>query len=126
VLILTNIGKVYSFGYNGYGNLGLGDTANRNIPNLIHFEFDGMPVDIRAGDHHSIIFTDTNKVYSFGRNDDGQLGLGDTVNRNIPTLIEDFDILTSYILILSQNLLEGGVIKVNDENISIPYSKKFE
>lgn len=125
-LVLTDKGKVYSFGDNGFGALGIGNYDDKNIPTLINFDFDGMPVDIRAGDHHSIIFTDTNKVYSFGRNDDGQLGLGDTVNRNIPTLIENFNILTSYILILSQNLLEAGIIKVDGENISIPYSKKFE
>jgi alpha-tubulin suppressor-like RCC1 family protein len=38
--------------------------------------------------HHSLILTDTNKVYSFGYNNVGQLGLGDTSNRNTPTLID--------------------------------------
>jgi alpha-tubulin suppressor-like RCC1 family protein len=39
------------------------------------------------GGNHSLILTDTNKVYSFGRNSNDQLGLGDTTDRNIPTEI---------------------------------------
>jgi alpha-tubulin suppressor-like RCC1 family protein len=38
--------KLYSFGKNQYGQLGLGDTVNRNIPTLIDFEFNGIPIYI--------------------------------------------------------------------------------
>ena len=34
---------------------------------------------------HSIIVTDDNKVFTWGRNDRGQLGHGDTVRRDEPT-----------------------------------------
>ena len=125
-LILTNKNKLYSFGQNNYGQLGLGDNDDRYIPTLLDFEFDGKPVDIQMGDYHSIIFTDTDKVYSFGRNIDGQLGLGDTEDKNNPMIIEDFSVLTPYVLTLSQNLLEAGFIEVNEEKIILPYSKNFE
>ncbi|XP_013393987.1 protein RCC2 [Lingula anatina] len=45
---------------------------------------------------HSIIITTEGKAYSFGRNDKGQLGHGDTKRRDLPTLIEflkDFNIV---------------------------------
>jgi alpha-tubulin suppressor-like RCC1 family protein len=49
---------------------------------------------------NSLILTDTNKVYSFGDNNYGQLGLGDTSNRTIPTLIENFDVFIGIKLLL--------------------------
>lgn len=45
---------------------------------------------------HSAVITVEGKVYSWGRNDTGQLGHGDTVRRDIPTLIDsltDFNIV---------------------------------
>lgn len=125
-LILTNKNKLYSFGQNNYGQLGLEDNIDRYVPTLIDFPFDGKPVDIQMGDYHSIVFTDTDKVYSFGRNINGQLGVGDIEDKNVPTLIEDFSVLTPYVLTLSQNLLEAGFIEVNGEKITMPYSKIFE
>ena len=37
---------------------------------------------------HTVCVTTEGKCYSFGRNDKGQLGLGDSVSRNRPTLIK--------------------------------------
>ena len=37
---------------------------------------------------HSLIVTDDGKVYTWGRNDRGQLGLGDLVRRDEPTEVE--------------------------------------
>jgi len=39
--------------------------------------------------HHNILVNkNNNKVYSFGKNNYGQLGLEDNVNRTIPTLLD--------------------------------------
>jgi alpha-tubulin suppressor-like RCC1 family protein len=45
-MILTDTGKIYSFGSNRYGELGLGDNNNRNTPTLINQTFNGKPVNI--------------------------------------------------------------------------------
>jgi alpha-tubulin suppressor-like RCC1 family protein len=45
-MILTNTNKIYSFGHNGYGQLGLGHNTNKNIPTLINYQFDGNPIKI--------------------------------------------------------------------------------
>jgi alpha-tubulin suppressor-like RCC1 family protein len=45
-LILTDANKVYSFGYNYYGGLGLGDTTDRNVPTEITTSLDGNPIQV--------------------------------------------------------------------------------
>jgi len=44
-------------------------------------------LQVAAGKSHSIILDLNNNVWTFGRNNEGQLGLDDTTNRLIPTLI---------------------------------------
>ena len=38
---------------------------------------------------HHFAVTDKGEVYAWGRNEKGQLGLGDTKDRKVPTLIKD-------------------------------------
>jgi alpha-tubulin suppressor-like RCC1 family protein len=87
VLLEKNTKNVYSFGWNDRGQLGLGDNINRSIPTLLNFEFDGNIINISLGEHHSMVLTDKNKIYSFGHNSYGQLGHGDNSNKYVPTLI---------------------------------------
>ncbi|MDR1614634.1 MAG: hypothetical protein LBS26_03590 [Campylobacteraceae bacterium] len=77
---LSNDGKVYAAGYNGPGQLGLGDTTD-------HIDFtevtsiSGVSA-IAAGGAHSFALTNDGKVYATGRNDYGQLGLSDNTDRS--------------------------------------------
>jgi alpha-tubulin suppressor-like RCC1 family protein len=94
-MAIDTTGRLHTWGYNGYGQLGLGDTANRNTPALNNF-FGGVAVDHVSGvqDNHyggganpgsHVLARLTNgKVYSWGFNGYGQLGLGDTTNRDVP------------------------------------------
>ena len=87
-LFLTNTGAVYSCGRNNEGQLGLADTLQRTVPTLITNIIGSLNIlSISSGDHHSLFRTSTGNVYSTGNNNAGQLGLNDTVNKNIPTLI---------------------------------------
>jgi len=85
--LITKKGRVYSFGYDNNGQLGFGDYKykDKNIPTLIP----GLNNIIQAiaGSWHSLALTKNGLVYSFGRNQSGQLGLGDTNDRNFPILI---------------------------------------
>ncbi len=77
------------FGYNFYGQLGLGDTASRgdnpnemgdNLPYL-NLGSGRAALSLVAGYYHTCVLLDNKQVKCFGHNDFGQLGLGDKANR---------------------------------------------
>ena len=79
-------GTVWTWGYNYYGQLGLGDNSNRYKPTQINIS---DVVDIAAGSNHVLILTKDGKVYSFGSNSYGQLGRdGNTLT---PEVIPDLE-----------------------------------
>lgn len=78
---LTREGQVYGWGFNNYGQLGTGDMNNRLNPELVQPLAElGVIVSIAPGQTHTIVLTDKGKVYSFGRGEYGQLGLGDNLS----------------------------------------------
>ena len=78
--------RVWTFGRNNDGQLGLGDKENRNIPTLIE-DFKDVK-QISCGDKHTAFIND--QVWTFGDNLNGQLGLDDEKDRYVPTLIKNF------------------------------------
>lgn len=72
--------QVFSWGMNNHGQLGLGNRLTTAAPTRIRdldpYEGDYV-VSIAGGEHHSIAHTRDGVVYCFGRNDEGQIGLGD-------------------------------------------------
>ena len=86
-MIITEDGNLYSFGYNTFGQLGLGDNTEKDRPILVTVP-DGLKVkDVSCGGNHTVIMMEDGNLYSFGGNNWGQLGLGDNINRDIPTLV---------------------------------------
>ena len=85
----TSLGKVFSFGEKcQFGQLGLGDVENARNPTEIS-TLNGHVIErLACGDHHSLVVSQEGKVFSFGRNHRGQLGLGDLGDRHVPTGIE--------------------------------------
>jgi alpha-tubulin suppressor-like RCC1 family protein len=87
-------GRVYAFGFNDVGQLGLGDNQNRYVPTVIP---NIKARQVAAGSGYSLLIESlaggrvsdpsSGRVYAFGSNHFGQLGLGDNQNRNVPTLI---------------------------------------
>src|SRR3990167_1836615 len=73
-------GSVWSCGYNGYGQLGLGDVKNRNIPEQIK----NLPAikSALAFGNSSLFLDCEGSVWICGYNHYGELGLGDTTQRN--------------------------------------------
>jgi len=90
---ITESGKLYMWGSNTDGQLGLGDTQNRNIPSLvppITFNNERI-ISLSLGYYHSGVVTETLKVYTCGYNIFGQLGLGDTKDRLKFEIIKNFN-----------------------------------
>ncbi|KAJ1479776.1 regulator of chromosome condensation 1/beta-lactamase-inhibitor protein II [Baffinella frigidus] len=86
---LLDDATVKCWGYNGYGNLGLGDKFNRGDDvdemgtNLASVDLGAgrTAVAISAGLFHSCALLDDATVKCWGQNSDGRLGLGDTDHR---------------------------------------------
>ncbi|XP_055812475.1 ultraviolet-B receptor UVR8-like isoform X2 [Solanum dulcamara] len=85
---LCDHGRVYTFGGNQFGQLGLGTGTDHTetSPRLVDasiLENEHAKV-VSCGARHSAIMTEDSKIYSWGWNKYGQLGLGDTIDRNDP------------------------------------------
>ena len=85
---VTVEGAVFAFGCNSFGQLGFGDTDGRNVPTLLRGELENKSVmQVAAGDEHNVFVTADGLVYACGYNVMGQLGVGDTERRLVPTLV---------------------------------------
>jgi alpha-tubulin suppressor-like RCC1 family protein len=79
-LVLTTTGQLYAFGDNRYGQLGNAtndgvDTANAMPATVSLPGGAGQAIAIAGGAAHSLVLTDTGRLYAFGENDYGQLGV---------------------------------------------------
>jgi alpha-tubulin suppressor-like RCC1 family protein len=93
-LFLNAQGQVFACGSNNYGQLGFGNVKDRNFPKLIEtFHADNKKVyqipivAISAGVQHSLLLDSYGQVWSFGRGDNGQLGLESKKETHTPTSI---------------------------------------
>jgi alpha-tubulin suppressor-like RCC1 family protein len=73
-----------------FGRLGHGDSSDVFLPQPIAF-FSGMTVSkIACGDTFSLAIIDNGELYSFGRNQNGQLGLGHKEDVTVPARVHAF------------------------------------
>ena len=81
-------GNVWTWGYGQWGSLGHGDTGDRLVPTRItHTVFYNATITaISAGGDHSIALDSNGNVWTWGHGS-SRLGHGDTIQRNVPTLI---------------------------------------
>ncbi|GLD91610.1 hypothetical protein PINS_up000143 [Pythium insidiosum] len=85
---VTESGKVFIWGKEDYGMLGVGQTSDIQTPKRIEF-FDSKPaLRVSCGGWHTVVVTREGECYSFGRGEYGRLGLGDTRSRYRPHLVE--------------------------------------
>ncbi|XP_057294266.1 uncharacterized protein LOC130622774 [Hydractinia symbiolongicarpus] len=83
-IALTSDGKLFSFGENGSGQLGLGHYESCVQPTLIESLKDVKISQISCGSEHAGAVTADGDVWLWGSNNKGQLGTGDTEARNLP------------------------------------------
>lgn len=86
-LAVTKEGKLYAFGYNYRGQLGLGTTTSESIPRPVRALLSRKVVLAACSYHHTMILCSDGTLFSCGRNDSGQLGHGDTVDKKTPQAI---------------------------------------
>lgn len=80
---LDSLGKIWVFGCNDFGQLGLKNRLNQHIPAQI--ENPNTFVQVLCGEQHLIAIDSNGNVWSCGRNNVGQLGLSDYDDRIVLT-----------------------------------------
>lgn len=87
-LAVTNKGEMYSWGEAKMGQLGLGRFREVRTPRQIEFPEPTHIKSCAAGFGHTVALTETGKLYSWGFNSYGQVGLGDKKTHWSPEAVE--------------------------------------
>ncbi len=87
-MIYKEDGTLLAAGYNNYGQLGLGNTENKNTFTQVT-DITGTIKNVYLGGYHAMIAMENGKLLTAGRNRYGQLGLGNTENKNTFTQVTD-------------------------------------
>lgn len=85
---LRNHGRVYAFGYNGQGQLGIGTTTDSATAVQVSGITDA--VAIAVGRNHTLVLLSGGTVKAFGGNGSGQLGDNSTTDRTSPVTVVHF------------------------------------
>ncbi|XP_030160833.1 X-linked retinitis pigmentosa GTPase regulator isoform X3 [Lynx canadensis] len=88
--VVTGNKKLYMFGSNNWGQLGLGSKSTVSKPTCVKALKPEKVKFAACGRNHTLVSTEGGKVYAAGGNNEGQLGLGDTEERNTFHLISFF------------------------------------
>ena len=93
-MVLKTDGSLYGTGYNNYGQLGLSNNTPTKILQQILYVTDGTTTQniptvasVTCGAYHTMVLMTDGSLYGTGRNNSGQLGLGDNTNRNTLKLV---------------------------------------
>ncbi|KAL1412746.1 hypothetical protein Q8F55_000493 [Vanrija albida] len=102
-LFLTDSGQVYAAGSSEFGQLGNGTTGERLVKaGRMSYEVQTPPrqiteglgskkvVQISSGSQHSLALDDEGNVWAWGHAGYARLGLGDTKDRLVPTIIPQY------------------------------------
>nr|CAD7426419.1 unnamed protein product [Timema monikensis] len=84
VVAYTDNGDLYSWGNNGYCELGNGTSNPCLVPTQIILPVSKEVVDVACGSHHTLALTRDGEVYAWGQNNCGQVGSGMSTNQSAP------------------------------------------
>ena len=92
IIAINAQGEVFAMGYNAKGQLGIGNWVGSPLPKQIESLKSKFVTTVGLSYFHTIFACgDDLETYSSGRNDHGQLGLGNNVDVWVPTLIESLN-----------------------------------
>ncbi|XP_069019067.1 probable E3 ubiquitin-protein ligase HERC3 isoform X1 [Embiotoca jacksoni] len=86
---LSVSGGVFGWGGNDCGQLGLGDTTDRNTPTSVHCLNTKKTIRISCGKDHTAVLTKQGAVFTFGSGRHGQLGHNSLRNELRPRLVAE-------------------------------------
>lgn len=71
-----------------FGRLGHGEASDVFIPRIVNALQGKVVLNVACGDTHTLVTTDDGVLYAFGRNQNGQLGLGNNDDALLPRVVE--------------------------------------
>ena len=119
---LSNENKIYTWGLNTYGQLGIGNTYNQSSPIAVSTSgvLSGKVIEkVSAGDSAILALDSNGVVYSWGRNNAGQLGINSTTNATSPALVVSNGVLNSKVIV---DIAEGKEHSLALDSNGIVYS----
>ena len=117
-IALDENGKVYVWGDNSKGQLGIGNTENQMLPICLndltgHIFYGKKITNITiAEDTNTIDFMACDyegNAYVWGKNDQGQLCTGDSVDRQTPIILNQIENSIFYNQKITQNIITYGI-----------------
>ncbi|XP_045892497.1 probable E3 ubiquitin-protein ligase HERC4 [Micropterus dolomieu] len=98
--VLTKDGAVFTFGSGTYGQLGHNSFSDELRPRLVAELWGAKVTKIACGRHHTLVLTNSKRVYSFGCGEQGQLGHGEESHSSVPLPVQ-----------LQQDTTNGPIIR---------------
>ncbi|MBX3194690.1 MAG: hypothetical protein KF727_06270 [Microbacteriaceae bacterium] len=115
-LAVSSLGRVYAWGSDGDGQLGSPTDTSGNAPLEVSVPGLGSGetvVQVEAGDYFSVARTTSGRVYTWGGNDYGQLGLNDTSDRDIPVAVTSYPTVLDGAPIAAASAGQTGIVVVS-------------
>ena len=85
--IIKKDGSLWACGIPMYGEMGFGDTNTKTTFTKVTTNIDNNVKEIYCGEYHVFVVKNNGSVWACGKNDKGQLGLGDTTDRTTFTQV---------------------------------------
>lgn len=82
-------GRVLAWGDNAFGQLGNGATDSAATTRPVAVQSLNKVKEVAAGCYHAAALREDGTVWTWGRNTDGQLGIGSTTDQNTPKKVPD-------------------------------------
>jgi len=115
--VLTESGKVFTWGINWFGQLGDGTIVRKLVPTDITSQFpaEDKVIQLSLGSYHSAALTESSKVFTWGINIDGQLGDNSITDRSIPTDITSWFPAEDKVIKLSIGTTSSSALTENNK-----------
>jgi len=112
--VLTASGKLYSFGQNGYKQVGVNQNGTISSFQQVLLPLNGQNIQsIQTCYHHSLALTGDGKLIAWGAQSHGQLGTGNKVNLALPSSVNSNQRFSDLFLVGGSS----GAVEVVEETI---------
>uniref|UniRef100_A0A914DW21 HECT domain-containing protein n=1 Tax=Acrobeloides nanus TaxID=290746 RepID=A0A914DW21_9BILA len=86
-ILLTENGRVFGFGSDAFGQLGGGKKEQKNLFRSITELLGTQILSVSCGRFHTVALGQNGRIYTFGQNSSGQLGLGTYKHGLTPSMV---------------------------------------